>query len=407
MKIWKIKLSLFLNFFVCAILLNSVGIVILQLINNYHINETSASVLEGCKDLSIAIVSFLAAAYLPKIGYRRSMLLALFILLIACIAMPVVDSFLMTKLLFIAVGVSFALIKVSVYSTVGIITNGEQQHASFISILEGVFQVGVLVGYWIFSFFVIYSNWLNTYWFLAVLIAIAWILLFTTKFDESVLHTDKKVTNFVTDFTGMLSLLRLSMVIIFIICIFDYVFIEQGIQSWLPTFNHRVLHLSEAMSIQITSIFALSIAAGRIIGGYVMKFMSWVYVIVGGLVCVVILMLLILPLAQNITANEVYRWSDVPLVAIVFPLIGFFLAPIYPVLCSSVLSKLEKSQQSSMTGLIVVFSALGGTIGSGTVSMLFAHLGGQLAFYATIIPIVILVLLMFPYNQLHKIYKGV
>ena len=59
MQNWRIKLSLFLNYFVFAILLNSVGTVILQVQNNYGITQGSASVLEAFKDLSIAIVSFL------------------------------------------------------------------------------------------------------------------------------------------------------------------------------------------------------------------------------------------------------------------------------------------------------------------------------------------------------------
>lgn len=401
MRTWQIKLSLFLNFFVCAILLNSVGIVILQVINNYQINEVSASILEACKDLTIAIVSFAVAAYLPKFGYRRSMLFALFLLMIACMAMPLLNNFLMTKLLFVAVGISFALIKVSVYSSVGIITDGEQQHASLMSLLEGIFQIGVLVGYWVFSFFVTQGNWLNTYWFLAGLIVIALLLLFTTKLDESKLHTDK-TTSAIEDFVGMVSLIRLPLVIFFIFSIFDYVFIEQGIQSWLPTFNNKVLYLPEAISIQITSIFAFSIAFGRIVGGYVMKYLSWLYVIVGGLVCAAILMILILPMTHGIQPNSIHGWEDVPLAAFIFPMLGFFLAPIYPTLCSTVLSKLPKHQQSAMTGLIVIFSALGGTIGSRIVSILFADLGGQKAFYATLVPIAILIILIFPYNKLHK-----
>ena len=57
MKNWQIKTSLFLNYFVFAILLNSVGTVILQVQNNYGVSEGSASVLEAFKDLSIAIMS--------------------------------------------------------------------------------------------------------------------------------------------------------------------------------------------------------------------------------------------------------------------------------------------------------------------------------------------------------------
>ena len=80
---WKIKLSLFLNYFVFAILLNSVGTVILQVQGNYGISQSSASVLEAFKDLSIAIVSFLFASYIVRIGYKKSMLSALALVTLA------------------------------------------------------------------------------------------------------------------------------------------------------------------------------------------------------------------------------------------------------------------------------------------------------------------------------------
>ena len=70
-----IKLALYINYFVFAILLNSVGIVIKQSLDNYGVTETQASILEAFKDLPIAIVSFLVASFLPKFGYKNSMLL--------------------------------------------------------------------------------------------------------------------------------------------------------------------------------------------------------------------------------------------------------------------------------------------------------------------------------------------
>ena len=57
---------LFLIYFTFAILLNSVGTVILQVINNYGVSKSAASVLEGFKDLPIAVVSFLVASFLPR-----------------------------------------------------------------------------------------------------------------------------------------------------------------------------------------------------------------------------------------------------------------------------------------------------------------------------------------------------
>ena len=152
MKNIKIKISLFINFFVIGILLNSVGIVILQVIEDYQVTKAAASILEAFKDLSIAAFSFLIASSIPKFGYKRSMLVALITLIIASVLMNLIGGFFMSKIMFAMIGFSFALIKVSAYSTVGIITSNADEHASLMSVLEGIFMVGVLSGYWIFGF---------------------------------------------------------------------------------------------------------------------------------------------------------------------------------------------------------------------------------------------------------------
>ncbi|MDE2436390.1 MAG: MFS transporter, partial [Sphingomonadales bacterium] len=58
-------MALGFGYAVFAILLNSVGTVILQSIGYFHVDNVTASTLEAFKDLTIAIVSFLIAAQLP------------------------------------------------------------------------------------------------------------------------------------------------------------------------------------------------------------------------------------------------------------------------------------------------------------------------------------------------------
>ncbi|HPZ10705.1 MAG TPA: MFS transporter, partial [Candidatus Eremiobacteraeota bacterium] len=339
-------------------------------------------------------------SFLPRLGYKKAMLIALTIVTLACIVMPLAGGFTMTKILFICVGVSFALIKVSVYSTVSLITKDSQDHASFMSTLEGIFQIGVLTGYWIFGFFMSHKSmsWLDTYWILAVMSFCAFILLLTTTLDESSVKI-KKAT-IAKDFINMIGLIRLPLVLIFIFTAFLYVFIEQGIQSWLPTFNNKILYLPDAMSVQVTSILAGAIALGRIFGGYIMKKVRWLYVLIGSLIGSIILVILVLPLSTGIQQGSVTSWFNAPPVAFIFPLIGFFLAPIYPTLCSTVLSKLPKANQSAMSGLIVIFSALGGTIGSRITGTMFGLLGGIKAFYFSLIPMALLLIIIFPYKKI-------
>ena len=82
-----------------------------------------------------------------------------------------------------------------------------------------------------------------------------------------------------------------------------------------------------------------------------------------------------------------------------FPLIGICIAPIYPAINSVILSALPKRQHAPMAGLIVVFSALGGTTGSIITGTLFEHFGGKTAFYCSLIPISVIVVALYFFKR--------
>lgn len=398
----RVIFSLFLTYFVFAILLNSVGTVILQVINSYGVTKTAASALEGFKDLPIAIVSFLVASFMARIGFRRAMMIGLGIVTLACLCMPLVPAFATTKLLFFCVGVSFALVKVSVYSTVGLITDTKEQHAGLLNTIEGVFMVGVLSGYWIFSWFIdstdpMSESWLEVYWWLAGLCVANIALLLTTPFDESMAKSEN--SNLKEDFLGMLKLVTRPLVYVFVISAFLYVLIEQGIGSWLPTFNQEILHLPTAMSVQATSIFAASLAAGRFGAGAILSRFHWYPVLNICIIAMAVLVLLTMPLTHGIVMNPDVSWLSAPIAAYIFPMIGLFLAPIYPAINSVILSSLPKHQHSAMTGLIVIFSALGGTTGSIIVGYIFGHFSGQTAFTLSLIPMTIILIMLFFFKR--------
>ncbi|MBA3850572.1 MAG: MFS transporter, partial [Opitutus sp.] len=190
MKHFRLKLSLFLNYFLFASLLNSVGTVIFQVQRNFGVSPASASVLEACKDLSIAATSFFVAAWLLRIGYKRAMLAALGGIGAMCAAMPFLASFWAAKLLFVATGVSFGVMKVSVFATLGLVTDDAKEHASLMSFLESCFMLGVLAAYFLFGAFVddaapASTAWFRVYFVLAALAFAAAALLWTVPVDES------------------------------------------------------------------------------------------------------------------------------------------------------------------------------------------------------------------------------
>jgi len=390
----RMIVALILTYMIFAMLLNSVGTVILQVMQGFGVDKAQASTLEAFKDLPIAIASFLVASTLPRIGYRRAMMLGLGLVALACAAMPLLQSFWATKLMFACIGVAFALVKVSVYASIGLLTETPRAHAGLTSTVEGWFMVGILGSAWLFAAFINPdipgdAAWLNVYWVMAGLCIIVIGLLATSRLDES--HSRDHQTAG-KSFIAMFGLLSRLLVIVFLISAFLYVLMEQAINTWLPTFNREILHLPTTLSVQAASIFAGALALGRLGGGVLLRRMPWFWVLSVCVVAMAILILIALPLAHGVAARTGMSWWSAPLAAYVFPLIGLFMAPIYPAINSVVLSALPKSRHAAMMGLIVVFSALGGTTGSFITGQLFAHFDGARAFYLLLVPMVLLLL---------------
>jgi FHS family glucose/mannose:H+ symporter-like MFS transporter len=331
------------------------------------------------------------------------MLVGLAIVFFGCLQMVFGNAFLYTKILFLSIGVSFALIKLSVYSLIGIITNSKKEHAALMSSIEGFFMVGIAFAYILFPAF--YSDdvnsWLNVYYVLCVLIAISFVFLLFSKVEYQV---ESSASTLKEDLIQSVKLIIVPLVLVFIISAFLFVMIEQGIMTWLPRFNEKIFLFSENLSVQMAVIFALSLALGRFIAGFLTKRMPWVYLVI---ICIVIsggILLGVLPqLSENIeTLSIIENTTDVPVLGFILPLIGLFIAPIYPLLNSTVLSSLPKSLHSPMSGLIIIFSAIGGTIGSRVIGELFESIGGANAFYFLLIPMSLLIVFVLLIDRMSK-----
>jgi len=196
--------------------------------------------------------------------------------------------------------------------------------------------------------------------------------------------------------------MREPIVIAFIFSAFFYVLIEQSIQNFLPTFNNKVLLLPAVLSIQMGSILAGSTALGRFLAGLILRRINWFYAIIGSLLLAALLVIVAMPLAKNEASANIQGWLDAPVAAYIFPLIGLLLAPVYPAINSVILSSLPKPKHGVMSGLIIIFSAIGGTSGSLITGYIFELYNGQTAFYFTLVPIGILIIALFVFKRLQK-----
>jgi fucose permease len=391
----RIIVALVLIYMLFAVLLNSVGAVVLQSIVTFGVDKPHASLLEACKDLTIAGSSFFVASFVQALGYRRAMMLALGLVAAACLLMPAYPGFHTAEILFVCVGASFAMIKVAVYSSIGLLTTDKAAHSRLTSLIEGLFMAGVLLGGWLFSAFIdpvdpANPQWLHVFLLLAALAAGLLVLLGTAHLDESAARATQR-TSTGESVASMGRLLAGPLVLCFLISAFFYVLIEQSFVTWLPTFNREVLKLPNTLSVRLASILAGSMAIGRIGAGLALRRVPWFVLLNLCVLSMGLLIMLTLPLASKVAAHPAAAF-DVPVAAYVIPLIGLLMAPIYPVINSVALSSLRKPLHAPMTGLIVVFSALGGTLGSRITAIVFTRFDGIRAFYFSLLPMLLLLL---------------
>jgi fucose permease len=426
MRFTRIKIAIFINYFLFGILLNSVGTVILQVQRFFKVLPATASLLEACKDLSIAVAAFLVTTFITRAGYKRSMLVALALISLTCCTVPLIHSFPSVGALFVVTGICFALVRVSVYGTIGLITGSEKEHISVMNFIESFFCVGIFLGYFLFSHFIDDQNpgsarWFQVYFILGTLAAGAFVFLWLAPLDESAARargpdsSEARVGAAAgpaagaggngrggAEWTAMLKLLALPTVVSFVVCAFLYVLIEQSTMSWLPTFNNQVLRLPSTISVDITSLLAAAYAAGRLLVGLVIRRLNWFLVLVVCLLATGALVLVALPLVERVAGRTIHTWAEVPPAAFLLPLIGFLLAPVFPVLNSIILSSLPRHKQGFMGGLIGIFAALGGTLGSRITGLIFQYHNGLTAFYFSLLPIALLLAGLFVFRQVRS-----
>lgn len=392
----RVIVALALTYALLGILMNSVGAVILQSIRHFAATKTMGSTLEACKDLSVVAASFLLATRVPLFGYRRTLIGVTAAMAVACLLASFAAGFVGMQALFVATGLSFGLAKVATYSSIGLLARDPADHASITGLIEGTFMVGLLCGVWLFGWFIgadaSGSAWLRVYWLLGAAFAVMSLVWLATPFDERGAAPPDGAKAAHWGEMARLAVLPASVAVL--AGLFLYVLIEQGVGTWLPTFNNQVLHLPAAMSVQMSSIFVGALAVGRLASGAVLRRVAWLPALLGCLGFIAVLIVLSLPLASGVTARPGTGWLNAPAAAYLFPLLGVFLAPIYPTLCSVALSSLPRHRHAAMMGLIVIFSALGGTLGSLITGLLFQKLPGALAFYFTLLPVALIALVL-------------
>lgn len=386
----KISLPLQLTFLIFSMVLNCMGIVILQL-SQEKIGFDKLGFLESFKDLPIAFISLFAVNFISRTGTKKSLILALSIVGFCSLILPFAQVFWFYKLWFAIIGTCFAIGKICVY---GIIRNNftdQKSLAKTMNSVEAAFMVGIFVVNVVFGSLIAsqYSEYWKFGFFLISLISFFTIFLFS---KAQIIETDK---NLKTSIASHLRSFNKTPILLFFAITFFIIFTEQSFNSWLPSFYKNHLKVNSFFAIQASSMLAVFSYIGRIITANVIhRFSLLKYYFLCVLMIIIILCSIFL--SQYFSSGN----SDVPL--FLFPVIGLFLSPLYPLINSKMISQIDNQKINTFTSVIVIFSSLGSAVSSILMSLLFEN---QLLMYYSLyilIAVMIIFALSFLYFKYHS-----
>jgi fucose permease len=305
----------------------------------------------------------------------------------------------MVRLYLIMTGISYVVIKISCYSMVGMIVKTKEGHARFVNFMEFIHMVSNMLAMWTYSLFVKGEGnfWLYLFWFISGIFIVLGLIFAFTRMDEGAIEQEKKKP-FMEQMKDVRKVILTVAIILPLVMFAGYESIEQGVGPWLTTFNNEILQIPKHISVQLGSIFVLTIALGRLYGTFIYKYLKWYTVfIINFILGLIFIIFVMLNTKSGIGANATSIF-DLPLVAYCIPLFGFFIGPVYPTLISLIMTSHEKSMHSAIMCLIMIFGAVFDSFSARMVGGLITHVGGIKAFEIyTIVPLVLLLVLTIPY----------
>ncbi|MCE3074283.1 MFS transporter [Chryseobacterium gwangjuense] len=384
-KLSKISLPLKLTFLIFSMVLNCMGIVILQL-SEAKITYDKLGFLESFKDIPVALISLFAVNFISKFGTKKSLILALSIVGICSIILPFVEVFWFYKLWFAIIGTCFAIGKICVFGVIRNNISDEKSLAKTMNSVEASFMIGIFVvntgfGWIISSQFS--QFWKFGFFLISALCAVTIFLFSRLEIAEPVKKEKENLIKELSEFINPL-------IVIFLFVLFSIVFVEQSFNSWLPSFYKNHLKVNSFFALQASSFLALFSYVGRMITSKIIHRFSLSKYYVLCLILIVFVLSIIIGIQFLGTENS-------RILLFLFPVIGLFLSPLYPVINSKMIPQIDKEKVNLFTSLIVIFSSLGSSVSSIMMSILF---GNQLLNYYSVY-ILFAVLVLFSISLLY------
>ncbi len=364
-KNYLIVVLILITFFVISFLTNILGALNPNVSGSYSLNETMAGFLPFAFFIAYGVMSVPSGFLLEKWGEKRMMILAFAFAFGGALGFALFPTFNIFLISLFTIGTGMAILQVVINPLLRV--TGGEEHFAFNSVLAQLtFGLASFLSPQMYSYFVtnidkgntgkpligmmtnLVENsfsWVSVYWVFAFLSVLMILIILFVKFPEVELAEDEKVGSK----ESYIELFSNKYVILFFLGIFSYVGTEQGISYWMSKFlsNYHGFN-PETVGANAVAYFWGLMTIGGVLGLILLKLFD------SKIVLRWFTILAIVSVAAGLFGSAgIALWA--------FPVSGFFLAVMFPIIMSLGLNSVKK-HHGSFAGILMTGIAGGAVV---------------------------------------------
>lgn len=352
-----IKWLTFFMFMMFAMTTDSVGVIIPEVIKEFHLSMTVGGAFHYAAMSGIAFAGFFLGYLADKIGRKKSIILGLVLFALNSYSFSVGRSFAFFVILLVISGVAIGIFKTGALALIGDISQSTVEHTATMNAVEGFFAVGAIIGPAIVAHLL--AGGTSWKWLYVIAGTICLLLIVTASFVK---YPQTAGSSESVDLKRALQMMKNPYALGFSAAIFLYVTVESAVYVWMPTllagYQGRLIWVAT----YAISIFFVLRAAGRFIGSWVLARLNWATVVtvfsLAILLCFGISML-----------------AGVRAAILLLPLSGLFMSVLYPTLNSKGISCFRKPEHGAVSGVILFFTCVAAVLGPLAMGVVSDHFG--------------------------------
>ncbi|MBS1850575.1 MAG: MFS transporter [Acidobacteria bacterium] len=335
----------FLMFMMFAMTTDSVGVIIPEVIRQFHLSMTVAGAFHYATMSGIAFAGFFLGYLADKLGRKKTIILGLVLFALSSYLFAAGRSFPFFLTLLLASGIAIGIFKTGALALIGDITKSTTEHTSTMNTVEGFFAVGAIIGPAIVTRLLqAGTSWKWLYIFAATLCVILILTAWSVRYPQTAVASET------VSLKRTFGMMKNPYALGFSGAIFLYVAVESAVYVWMPT-----LLASDRASTGFVAAYAISIffvlrAAGRFVGSWMLAKLNWAAVTT--LFSLAIFACFLCSMVLGIRTA-----------AYLLPLSGLFMSVLYPTINSKGISCFRKAEHGTVAGVILFFTCGAAVVG--------------------------------------------